>query len=116
MSVGKAPRQGVISLALKDKAELYAAYVPYVKNGGVFYRTNRPYELGDEVFLLLTLMDDPERHPVAGKVVWLSQKSTGGRPVGVGIQFTGDNSADVQKKIDTLLAGSHNSARSTFTM
>lgn len=116
MAAAKAPKQGVITLALKDKQSLYSSYMPFVKNGGVFVPTNRQFELGDEVFLLLTLMDDPQRHPVAGKVVWITSRAQAGRPVGVGVQFTGDNSAEVQKKVDTFLAGAHGSNRPTYTM
>ena len=48
-------RQGILSLAVKDKAALYSAYMPFVKNGGIFVPTPKRYFLGDEVFLLLTL-------------------------------------------------------------
>ena len=58
-------RQGILSLAVKDKAQLYNAYIPYVKNGGIFVPTPKRYFLGDEVFLLLTLPDSSERLPVA---------------------------------------------------
>ncbi|NEK65761.1 MAG: pilus assembly protein PilZ, partial [Xanthomonas perforans] len=29
-------RQGILSLALKDKPALYSAYMPFVKGGGIF--------------------------------------------------------------------------------
>ncbi|MEO6104611.1 MAG: PilZ domain-containing protein, partial [Pseudoxanthomonas sp.] len=64
-------RQGILSLAVKDKAQLYNAYIPYVKNGGIFVPTPKRYFLGDEVFLLLTLPDSSERLPVAGRVIWV---------------------------------------------
>ena len=64
-----AQKQGILSLTIKDKAALYAAYMPFIKNGGLFIPTNKTYSLGDEVFMLLTLMDDKERIPVAGKIV-----------------------------------------------
>ena len=60
-----APRQqGILNLAIKDKSALYSAYMPFVKNGGLFIPTNKPYLLGDEVFILLQLMESPERLPV----------------------------------------------------
>jgi type IV pilus assembly protein PilZ len=59
-------RPAILSLAIKEKAALYAAYMPYLKNGGVFVPTNRPYKLGDEVYLILTLMNDPAKYPIAG--------------------------------------------------
>ena len=51
-----AGRQGILSLTIKDKSALYAAYMPFVRNGGLFIPTNKSYGLGDEVFMLLTLI------------------------------------------------------------
>ncbi len=116
-SAPKVPKQGVISLAIRDKNALYASYMPFLKNGGIFIPTDKPFELSDEVFLLLTLMDEPERFPVTGKVVWITPKSAlGNRPVGIGIQFSGIEGNNVPKKIDTYLAGALKSDRPTSTM
>jgi type IV pilus assembly protein PilZ len=60
-------RPAVLSLSIKEKAALYAAYMPYLKNGGIFVPTTRAYQLGDDVYLILTLLEDPTRIPVAGK-------------------------------------------------
>jgi type IV pilus assembly protein PilZ len=65
-------RQGILSLAIKDKSALYNAYMPYLKSGGIFVPTPKRYFLGDEVFLLLTLLEEKDRLPVAGKVVWVT--------------------------------------------
>ena len=46
-------RQGILSLAVKDKAALYNAYMPYIKQGGIFVPTPRRYVIGDEVFVEL---------------------------------------------------------------
>ena len=79
MGLGKkSARQSILSLTIRDKGALYAAYMPFVKNGGLFIPTNKGYKLGDEVFMLLTLMDETERIPVAGKVVWVTPKGAGG--------------------------------------
>lgn len=64
------PRQGILSLSIKDKSALYAAYMPFVINGGLFIPTNRNYEMGQEVFMLLNLMEETERLPIAGKIIW----------------------------------------------
>ena len=56
-------RNGILSLTIKDKAVLYSAYMPFLENGGLFVPTNKPYSIGDEVFMLLTLMDEPELEP-----------------------------------------------------
>ena len=58
--VAPAGRQGILSLTIKDKSALYAAYMPFIRNGGLFIPTNKSYHLGDEVFMLLTLMEDKE--------------------------------------------------------
>lgn len=72
------PRQGVISLAIKDKVMLQANYMPFIKGGGVFIPTEKTFELGDEVFLLLTLLEDPERFAITGKVIWINYRTTPG--------------------------------------
>ena len=107
---------GILSLTIKDKAVLYAAYMPYVKNGGLFIPTNKSYTIGDEVFVLLNLMDEPEKIPVAGKVVWITPKGAqGNRSAGIGIQFTEQDSV-AANKIETYLAGMLESERPTHTM
>ena len=109
-------RNGILSLTIKDKAVLYAAYMPYVQNGGLFIPTNKAYKLGDEVFMLLNLMDEPEKIPVAGKVVWVTPKGAqGNRAAGIGVQFTDENNTAITK-IENYLAGSLESDRPTHTM
>jgi len=106
--------QGVLSLTIKDKNSLYAAYMPFLKEGGLFIPTNKEYGLGDEVFMLITLEEQKDRLPVPGKVVWLSPKGGGGKPAGIGVQFTdGGNAA---AKIENLLPGAQNNPRPTHTM
>ncbi len=84
-------RPGVLSLNIREKAALYAAYMPFLKGGGIFIPTSRQYTLGEEVFMLLSLMDDPNRLAVQGKVVWLTPEGVqGNRTQGIGVQFTQD--------------------------
>ena len=78
-------KQGILSLTIKDRAVLYAAYMPFVRNGGLFVPTNKRYELGEEVFILLALMDEPEKIPINGTVVWITPKGAqGNRQAGIG--------------------------------
>ena len=115
---GGMPRQGVLSLAIKDKGVLYNAYMSYVKGGGLFVPTAKKYNLGDEVFILLTLMDEKDRLPVAGKVVWITPAGAqGNRTAGIGVQF--NDSADgeaARTKIESILAGILSADRPTHTM
>ena len=99
--LGGGARNGILSLTIKDKAVLYAAYMPFVKNGGLFIPTNKTYSLGDEVFMLLNLMDEPEKIPVAGKVVWVTPKGAqGNRAAGVGVQFNEQDDTATKKNRD----------------
>src|SRR3546814_3710547 len=99
------PRNGILSLTIKDKSVLYAAFMPFIKHGGLFIPTNKSYKLGDEVFMLLNLMDEPEKIPVAGKVVWITQKGAqGSRAAGIGVKINeGDSTA--REKLKTNLDG-----------
>jgi type IV pilus assembly protein PilZ len=109
-------RQGILSLTIKDKAVLYSAYMPFVKNGGLFVPTGRTYEIGDEVFMLLTLMDEPEKIPIAGKVVWVTPRGAqGNRTAGIGVQFS-EQDADANRKIEEHLAGMLGSDKPTHTL
>ena len=76
-------RQGILSLAIKDKSALYASYMPFVKHGGLFIPSSKPYKIGDEVFMLLTLMQETEKLPVAGRVVWITPKGAQGNRIPV---------------------------------
>ena len=107
---------GILSLTIRDQAVLYAAYMPYVTNGGLFIPTNKAYSIGDEVFVLLNLMDEAEKIPVAGKVVWITPKGAqSNRSAGIGIQFTEKDTLAVNK-IETHLVGILESGRPTHTM
>ncbi len=116
--MGSAPtKSGMLSLSIKDKAALYAAYMPFIKNGGLFIPTNKNYKLGDDVFMLLTLMDDTERLPVAGKIIWMTPNGAqGNRATGIGVQFSEQDKGLTRNKIETHLAGALKSDRITHTM
>ena len=111
-------RQGILSLAVKDKAALYNAYMPYMRNGGVFVPTPKRYFLGDEVFLLLTLPESSDRLPVAGKVVWVTPiGAQGNRAAGIGVQFAETSEGEaIKNRIETMLAGSLGGEKPTHTM
>ena len=115
-SAPQGARNGILSLTIKDKAVLYAAYMPFLEHGGLFIPTSKPYRIGDEVFMLLSLMDEPEKIPVAGRVVWVTPKrAQGNRAAGIGVQFNGQDDT-ANKKIEAYLAGSLESDRPTHTM
>ena len=107
-----------MQLAIKEKSALYAAYIPFFAEGGIFVPTPREYRLGDDVYVLLTLPDDPQRYPVAGKVAWVTPARAGGnRTQGVGIQFPKDDkSRQLRAKIEELLGSALASEKPTQTI
>lgn len=112
-----ANKPGVLSLAIKEKSALYAAYMPYIKGGGLFIPTNKSFKIGEEVFMLLSLVDDPMKLKVVGKVIWITPVAQGSRPQGIGVQFSDkDGGAEVKNKIETLLGGALKANRPTHTM
>jgi type IV pilus assembly protein PilZ len=112
------PRPSVIQLAIKEKAALYAAYIPLFADGGVFIPTTRDYQLGDDVYVLLSLPDDPQRYPVAGKVAWVTPaRAAANRTQGVGVRFPADEKSRLLKiKIEEILGGHLASERPTQTI
>lgn len=112
-----APKPGVLSLAIKEKAALYAAYMPFIKGGGLFIPTNKPFKIGEEVFMLLSLIDDPMKLKVVGQVVWITPTSQANRPQGIGVQFSEkDGGQEAKNKIEALLGNALKSSRPTHTM
>jgi type IV pilus assembly protein PilZ len=100
------PRNSVISIAIKDKQALYMSYMPFIENGGMFVPTKKDYALGDEMFLLVKIMDEVEPVHISGKVVW----------VRVGVQFGGDTARATQELIESKLGASVSLTRATHTM
>ena len=117
-TASKAVRPSVIQLAIREKAALYAAYIPLFIEGGVFIPSARDYKLGDDVYVLLTLPDDIQRYPVAGKVAWVTPaKASGNRTQGVGVRFPNDEKSRLLKiKIEEILGAHLASDRPTQTI
>ncbi len=117
-SIPNMARPGVLSLAIKEKSALFAAYMPFIKGGGLFIPSTRSYQLGDEVFMLLTLLEDPNKIPVAGKLVWITPVGChGGKTPGIGVQFDdNENGVAARNRIEGLLGGALKAARPTHTI
>lgn len=117
-TASNAVRPSVIQLAIREKAALYAAYIPLFAEGGVFIPSARDYKLGDDVYVLLTLPDDIQRYPVAGKVAWVTPaRASGNRTQGVGVRFPNDDKSRLLKiKIEEILGAHLASDRPTQTI
>jgi type IV pilus assembly protein PilZ len=114
---GGMAKKGILSLNIQGAAELHQSYMPFVANGGLFVKTTKSYQVGDDVFMILTL-DQDERMPITGKVIWLTPKgSQGGRTQGIGVQFSDDSDMEVIKtKIQSILAPYSGQEIPTLTM
>jgi type IV pilus assembly protein PilZ len=111
-------RPAVIQLVFREKGALYAAYMPLLTDGGLFVPTAREYKLGEDIYLLLSLPDDPQRFPVAGKVAWITPaNASGGRTQGVGVRFPSDEKTRQLKiRIEQTLGTSISSSKPTQTL
>ena len=108
VSSAAAARPAVIQLAIPDRAALHNAYIPLFSEGGIFVSTTREFQLGMDVYLLLTLPNDPQRYPIAGKVAWINPAGiSGGRTQGIGVCFpTDEKSRKLKARIEEIL-GAH---------
>jgi type IV pilus assembly protein PilZ len=113
-----ANRPSVIQLVFREKGALYAAYIPLFADGGLFVPTTREYKLGDDIYLLLSLPEDPQRYPVAGKVAWITPaNASGGRTQGVGVRFPADEKTrQLRLRIEEILGTSISSSKPTQTI
>jgi type IV pilus assembly protein PilZ len=111
-------RPSVIQLVFREKGALYAAYIPAFADGGLFVPTTRDYKLGDDIYLLLSLPDEAQRYPVAGKISWITPaNASGGRTQGVGVRFPADEKTRLLRiKIEQILGTSLSSNKPTQTL
>ncbi len=91
---------------LKDKREIYSSFMPFIKEGGIFIRSDQKFELGDEVSITLKIMQQAEIFNIAAKVVWLTPKlAQGNLPQGIGVQFLGADARRTRDQLENYLAG-----------
>ncbi|MEK6747646.1 MAG: PilZ domain-containing protein [Pseudomonadota bacterium] len=107
----------ILHLTITDKAALHTVYMPFVRGGGFFVPTPRPFQMGDEVFVLVSLWDDAQPTPVLGNVVWITPMGVQGkRAAGIGVRFKQQEGEALRARVETLLAGLAKSDRITHTM
>lgn len=112
-----AARPSLISLSIKEKGALYAAFMPFVENGGLFVPTPRPAQIGDELYVILTLMDDPTKVAIPGRVAWVTPAGSTRRQQGIGIQFSKTEAAiQARAKIEDLIGAALKSSRVSNTV
>jgi len=106
-----------LAIAIDNKAVLYAAYMYFLKSGGLFIPTKKQFKKGDKLTLLISLPNDPEKTEVIGSVVWITPVGAqGARAPGIGVQFEGDAGKLLNDKIQKILATSLKSNNPTHTL
>lgn len=107
----------IIACVYSDEMSLYRAFMPFIKNGGLFIRTKKHYPLKSTLKLSIKLLDEPEIYTIDGKVIWITPKGAqGNKPPGVGVQFLGEDSRNLSHKIETFLADMLKSSQTTDTI
>jgi type IV pilus assembly protein PilZ len=111
-------KPGVFSLVIRSKASLYAAWVPLLRGGGIFVPSHRDHRLGEEVLVLLSLLDDSVKIPIQGHIAWVNPAhAASNRPQGFAVQLQdNDTCRELKKRVETLLAGALQSSRPTHTL
>ncbi|MBY5991565.1 PilZ domain-containing protein [Ferrimonas balearica] len=97
-------------------AQLYRAYMPFVRHGGLFFVSSREYQMGDTIEARYRLPESEQWYEFSGQVVWINPLgSQGGRPPGVGLAF-GEEQNPHKPRIEQLLADQLGSNQLTSTM
>ena len=109
-------RARTVSVSINDARTLRAAYMPFLTNMGLFIPTTKEYAMGDEIFLVLKLIDD-EQFALAGTVVWVTPADAqSSRTKGVGVQFKGPEGKRLQERVTMVLGDSDTQHGATHTL
>ena len=105
-----------LTLSVANKVELYRAYMPFLKRGGLFVPTTEPMQMGENVLLLLTVLDQGERFAIEGTVSWITPVGAGNkRRAGVGVHFS-DGANNPRPKLEAFLGAALSADRPTETL
>ncbi len=105
-----------LNVEFHSEHDLYLAYMPFLKEGGLFVKTPRLYDLDDKVELNILLPDSLEPSIVQGEICWLTPAGVqNGTPPGVGVSFIADPDK-IRHQIEKAIARHLNSSEPTLTM
>lgn len=116
MSIQSSGRK-MLNLQLKDRDTLYKSYLSFIEEGGLFIETRENYQLGEEIFLLVSLPEIDQRYPVAGTVIWVTPAGAAGiHPQGIGVRFGSRDEGKLLNRIEKILGEMIDSEIPTYTM
>lgn len=107
----------VIYCSFSNENELHSAFMPFIKGGGLFVRTNDRYHLEDSLILSVKLMNESCPYVVDAKVVWITPKGAQrNKPAGIGLQLLEGNVSTLLDTIKSYLGDRLNASLLTDTI
>ena len=59
-----------LKIIIKDLDELYAAYMPFIRNGGILIPTTQNFKMGELLNVRLKIFGELAELSFLGKVIW----------------------------------------------
>ena len=107
-----------LSIIIRDRAVLFAAYMPFLKSGGLFIPTQKIFSMSESCTLIITLLSEDDKFNVNGKVVWITPSgSPNNKAGGIGVEFADDVQGEsLKRRIEEILGPLLRSTNATHTM
>jgi len=107
-----------LSIIIRDRAVLFAAYMPFLKSGGLFIPTKKMFSMTESCTLIITLISEEDKFTVNGKVVWITPPgSPNNKAGGIGVEFAEDLEGErLKRRIEDILGPLLRSTNATHTM
>lgn len=106
------------NIHIADKRELYKSYMSFIKTGALFIPFSdelspAKISLGQNIFIVLTLLDSVKKYPIPGKIVWISRS---GAIKGFGFAFGESSQSKILKDhIENLIIDFKMKKEPTYT-
>lgn len=90
-----------------DLDALKNAFMSFVRDGGIFIPTEKPFHLGDFINVHITLPESDHAFTFNGEVIWITPTSiqSAQHHQGVGIQCNNDEGEAFQRAVQQLFVG-----------
>ncbi len=103
-------------LVIKDELQLYRMYMPFLLRGGLFIPGTEACSLGETIFLLLQLPDDPAKIALTATAVWQTPApAQSPRVAGTGFHFQ-ERWELARARIEACCGSTLDSGQPTFTL
>lgn len=90
-----------LSVNLRTSESVGQCYMRRVKGGGMVIDNDSEFDIGDEVLVMLSMVNCDARLPVSCKVVWIS-KNGDNNSQKVGLQFVNDRMGANQRMAEIV--------------